>query len=97
MSTYIILANYTQKGIENIKESPKRLDSAKSFFREMGAELKEFFLVQGRYDIVIVAEAPNDETASKLALAIGSLGNVRTETLRAYTETDFRKLIATLP
>lgn len=97
MSTYIILANYTQKGIESIKESPKRLDSAKNFFREMGAEIKDFFLVQGRYDIVIVAEAPSDETASKLALAIGSLGNVRTETLRAHTETDFRNLIATLP
>jgi uncharacterized protein with GYD domain len=97
MPTYIILSNYTQKGIENIKESPNRLDTTKSFFREMGAELKAFYLVQGRYDVVVVAEASNDETISKLSLAISSLGNVRTETLRAYTETEFRNLVTTLP
>jgi uncharacterized protein with GYD domain len=97
MPTYIILSNYTQKGIENIKESPNRLDTTKSLFREMGAELKAFYLVQGRYDVVVVAEAPDDETISKLSLAISSLGNVRTETLRAHTETEFRNLVTKLP
>ena len=97
MATYIILSNYTQKGIENIKESPARLDAVKGFFREMGAEIKGFYLVQGRYDIVIVVEAPDDETVAKLSLAVGSQGNVRTETLRAFTEDEYRGVIASLP
>ena len=97
MATYIILTRYTQQGIENIKKSPARLDVAKKMFQNMGAELKEFYLVTGQYDMVVVAEAPDDETATKLALAIGSKGNVRTETLRAYTEDEYRKIIAALP
>jgi len=68
MTTYIMLIRYTQKGIEKIKESPSRLDVAKKAFKAAGAELKEFYLVTGRYDIVVVAEAPNDETIAKCAL-----------------------------
>ena len=97
MATYIILANYTQKGIEDIKESPAMLDAAKEAFQSVGAEIKEFYLVMGRYDIIIVAEAPNDETATKLALAISSRGAVRTETIKAYTEDEYRRIIAALP
>ena len=97
MSTYISLIRYTQKGIENIKESPARLNAAKKAFQAMGAELKEFYLVTGQYDIVIVSEAPNDETVAKLSLAIGSEGAIRTETLRAFTEDEYRKIIAALP
>jgi len=97
MATYIILCSYTQKGIENIKESPARLDEAKKAFQAMGAELKEFYLVSGHYDMVVVAEAPDAETVAKIALAIGSRGAVRTETLSAFTEDEYRKIIAALP
>lgn len=97
MATYIMLVRYTQQGIQNIKASPTRLDAAKKAFRAAGAELKEFYLVMGQYDIVVVAEAPDDETMAKVVLAIGSLGNVRTETLRAFTEDEYRKIIAALP
>jgi uncharacterized protein with GYD domain len=97
MATYIMLIRYTQKGIENIKQSPTRLDTAKKAFKAMGAELKEFFLVMGRYDIVVVAEAPNDETISKCALDLASKGSVATETLRAFKEDEYRKVIAALP
>ncbi len=97
MATYIILVRWTEKGIENVKDSPNRLDAAKKVFQAAGAELKEFYLVQGRYDIVVVSEAPDDETASRVALAIGSRGAVRTETLRAFTEDEYRKIIAALP
>jgi len=97
MATYIILVSYTQKGIENIKESAARLDANKKAFQAMGAELKEFYLVMGQYDMVVVAEGPDDETAAKLSLAIGSAGAVRTETLRAFTEDEYRKIIAALP
>jgi uncharacterized protein with GYD domain len=97
MVTYIILTNWTQKGIENVKESPNRLDAAKKAFQAAGGELKEFYLVMGKYDMVIVGEAPDDEAAAKLALTISSGGAVRTETLRAFTEDEYRKIIAALP
>jgi uncharacterized protein with GYD domain len=97
MARYIILCNYTQKGVENIKQSPVRLDAAKKAFQGMGGELKEFYLVLGRYDMVVVADVPDDETAAKLALAIGSGGALRSETLRAFTEDEYRKIISALP
>ncbi|NIS68006.1 MAG: GYD domain-containing protein [Proteobacteria bacterium] len=97
MPTYITLVRYTQKGIENIKESPVRLDRAKEAFRAAGGELKQFYLVQGRYDIVVISEAPSDEAHTRTVLAIASAGAVRTETLRAFTEDEYRKIIAALP
>jgi len=97
MPTYTTLINYTPKGIENVKESPNRLDAAKKVFKTMGAELKEFYLVMGRYDIIMVTEAPNDETVAKIALALGSLGNVRTESFRAFKENEYRKIVSELP
>ena len=97
MATYIILVSYTEKGITEIKESPARLDEAKKAFQAMGAELKEFYLVTGRYDMIVVSEAPDDETVAKLALAIGSTGAVRTETLRAFPEDEYRNIISALP
>jgi len=97
MPTYITLVNYTQKGIENVKESPERLEGAKQAFQGMGAELKEFYLVMGRYDIILVTKAPNDETVAKIALALGSLGNVRTESFRAFKEDEYREIVSSLP
>lgn len=97
MATYISLLSYTQKGIENIKEGPVRLDNAKKLFKSMGAELKEYYLVTGRYDAVAISEAPDDETVAKLALSIASTGAIRTETLRAYPEENYRKIISALP
>ena len=97
MATFIILIRFTPQGIGSIKESPKRLEAAKQAFRAMGAELKQWYLVSGQYDAVVIGEAPDDETAMKLALLIGSQGNVRTETLRAFTEDEYSKIIASLP
>ncbi|SRR6266852_1974733 len=97
MPTYISLVQYTQKGIEAIKESPKRLDAARKAFEEAGAKIKDFYLVMGEYDIIFVAEAPNDETVAKLALILGSKGSVKTRTMRAFTEAEYRKLVGSLP
>ncbi|HET8580631.1 MAG TPA: GYD domain-containing protein, partial [Nitrospiraceae bacterium] len=85
------------KGIESIKEGPKRLDAAKERFRAAGGELKAFYLVTGQYDAVAISELPNDEAVARLALANASMGNVRTETLRAFTEGEYRKIVAALP
>jgi len=97
MATYIMLFRFTRQGIQNIKESPARVEAAKQAFQAMGAKVKEFYSVMGRYDTVFILEAPNDETVAKAALAIGSLGNVRTETLRAFTEDEYKKIVAGLP
>jgi uncharacterized protein with GYD domain len=96
MAAYIMLHRYTQKGIEKIKESPARLESVKKGFKAMGAEMKHFYLVAGQYDIVTISEAPDDETMAKCALDLASKGNVTTETLRAFTEDEYRKIIGAL-
>ena len=97
MATYVTLLRYTEQGLKNIKEGPSRLEKAKQAFRALGGELKSFHLVQGRYDGIVISEAPNDEVVAKFALATGSQGNVRTETMRAFTEDEYRKLISGLP
>ena len=97
MGTYVALCSWTQKGIDHVKDSPARLDEAKKAFQAIGGQIKAFYLVMGRYNMVIVGEAPDDETAAKLALAIGSRGEIRTETLRAFPEDEYRKIIAALP
>lgn len=97
MPTYITLIRYTQEGSQKIKESPARLDAAKQALKAMGAELKAYYLTMGQYDAVVIGEAPNDETVAKLALSIGAAGAIRTETLRAFTEDEYRKIISALP
>lgn len=96
MSTYILLLNYTDQGIRNIKESPKRVDAARALARKHGAELKELYLTMGTYDVVTVVEASSDEAVAKFVLAVGALGNVRTTTLKAFSEADFRKIVGAL-
>jgi len=97
MATYLTLLKYTEQGIKNIKESPSRLEKAKQLLKSLGGELKSFYLVQGRYDALVIAEAPSDHVVAKLAVASGSTGNVRTETSRAFTEEEYRKIISGLP
>jgi uncharacterized protein with GYD domain len=96
MATYISLVRYTDQGIRSIKESPGRLDAAKKAFQAAGGTLKEFYLAMGKYDIVIVSEAPDDETVARITLALGSLGNVRTQTMRVFPEGEFRKIVGSL-
>ena len=97
MATYITLLRYTQQGMKNIKQGPARLDAAKQAFKAAGAEIKDFYLTMGQYDAVVVSEAPNDETTAKIALSIGSQGNIQTQTFRAFQESEYRKIISALP
>ncbi len=97
MPTYVSLIRFTDQGIKNVKESPTRLDAVKKAFQAAGGELKAFYLAFGGYDAIAICEAPSDETAAKLALAIGAQGNLRTETVRVFTEPEYRKLVAGLP
>jgi uncharacterized protein with GYD domain len=97
MPTYISLLTYTHQGITNIKQSPARLDAAKELYRQAGGELKAFYLTMGQYDAVVIAELPDDAAGAKVALTLGAKGNVRTETLRALPEDEFRRTVADLP
>ena len=97
MPTFITLIKFTQKGIEAIKEGPARLDAAKRAYQSVGAKLKDFYLVTGRYDAVAIVEAPDDEAAVAISLGIASRGNSRTETMRAFTEEEYRRIVAKLP
>jgi len=97
MPTYITLGRWTQQGIEKVKESPARLDEFKKLVKSAGGEVKAFYMVTGQYDMIIVSEAPNDAAIAKVALATGSRGSVRSETVRAFTEDEYRKTIAALP
>ena len=97
MATYVSFLKYTEQGIKNIKESPSRVEKARQLIKSLGGELKAFYLVQGRYDAIVIAEAPSDDIVAKFVLASGSQGNVRTETTRAFTEDEFRRIISGLP
>jgi len=99
MATYIILFGFTEQGTTNIKESPARVEAARKTCQTTGAKVKDFYAVMGmgQYDTVFILEAPDDEAVAKAALAINSLGNVRTETHRAFTEAEYKRIIAALP
>ena len=96
MPTYIALLKYTQQGVTKLKDSPKRLDAGRKAFKKAGAEIKDTYLTMGRYDLVCIIDAPDDETVARLLLQLGSQGNVQTETLKAFSEDQFRKIAASV-
>lgn len=97
MPTYIVFADYTEKGLANIKESPVRLDAVRKLAADHGGEVKAFYLMTGEHDILTIIEGPNDDTVARLLLTISSEGNVRTQSYRAFEEQDFRQIVQSLP
>ena len=97
MAKYISLIKYTQKGAENIKDSPDRYDAFRKLCESMGVKAEGIYLTMGRYDLVVVIDAPDPETAAKLILATASKGAISTETLPAFSEDDYRRIISELP
>ena len=96
MSTHICLCNWTQGGIEYVRESTARLDAASQEWEKEGVTIRETFMTFGQYDLVFVVEAPDDATLAKVLLAQASKGGVRTTTLRAFSETEYREIIGSL-
>lgn len=96
MTTYIMLVNWTEQGVKNVRDSPKRLDAARKSLADMGGSFKEFYLTMGEYDMVAVCEAPDDAVAARFALQLGMGGNVRTRTLKAFPEAAYREIINSL-
>ena len=93
MPTYLVLWNWTEQGIRNFKEIPKRVEAFRQLVEKNGGKLSSFFFTMGKYDGATVVEAPSDEALMKIALGVGSLGNVRTTTLKAWAPTDMAKVI----
>ena len=96
MPSYIALLTWTQQGIENVKDSPSRLDAGRKAFKKLGVKIKDTYLTMGQYDLVCIIEAPDDESFAAAMLNLGSQGNVQTETLKAFSEADYRKIIGSL-
>jgi len=94
MPTYINLVNWTDQGIRNIKEAPQRIDAYKKTIEAAGGKLIGFYLTMGKYDIVTIVDAPSDEAYANIALNTGNKGSVRTETMKAFTEQEFRNILA---
>jgi len=96
MVTYVMLLNWTDQGIRNVKDSPKRLDAVKKLAKDLGGEVKSFYMTLGAYDAVLVVEMPNNDKLAGFGLKLGSLGNMRSTTLKAFPEDDYRRIIAGL-
>ena len=96
MPTYVALLKWTPQGLQNLKESPSRLDAARKSFESAGVKMKDFYMVTGRHDMIAIIEAPDDVTLAKAILTTASQGAVTTETCRAFTEQEYRQIIDAL-
>ncbi len=97
MPTYVTLAKWTDEGIRNLKDSPKRRQAFEDRITAMEGKAKDAYLVLGENDLVVVTEVPNDETAAKMALGTAMQGNVRTTTMRAFNREEMDKIVGSLP
>ena len=93
MPTYVTLIKWTDQGVRNAKDSVQRAGAFRSDLERRGGKLLSIYWTQGKYDIVTTIDAPDDQTAMAALIAIGGLGNVRTETLRAFNETEMQSIL----
>jgi uncharacterized protein with GYD domain len=93
MATYIVLGNFTDQGIRNVKDTRKRADALKEMAKKVGATVTQVYWTLGQYDIVAILDAPDDAAVTALLLAVGGLGNVRTQSLRAFTADEMGEIL----
>jgi uncharacterized protein with GYD domain len=96
MPNYVLLMNWTEQGIQNVKDSVDRADAARSALKAQGIDLTDIYWTMGAHDLVCVVQAPDDATASAALLALAGQGNLRTTTLRAFTADEFRGILSKL-
>jgi uncharacterized protein with GYD domain len=94
MATFVVLASFTEQGIKNVTDSPKRAEAAKAMAKKIGVTMKDVYWTLGRYDVVAICETNDDTAMTAFGLSLGKLGNVRTETLRAFTAADMKGVLA---
>jgi uncharacterized protein with GYD domain len=97
MPLFIVSINWTDQGIRAVKDAPKRSEAAKALAKKVGIDIKQIYLTSGDSDLVAIIDSPSGDNVAKFAMAIGSQGNIRTKTARAWTEAEFTKLISELP
>jgi uncharacterized protein with GYD domain len=96
MPMFICALNWTDQGIRSVKDAPKRAQAARDLAKKVGVEIKEVYLTSGD-DLLMIVDTPSGDNVAKFALALGSQGNVRTRTARAWPQSEFQKLISELP
>jgi uncharacterized protein with GYD domain len=97
MPTYIALSSFTDQGIRTVKDSPKRADAVKEAAKKLGVNMTQVYWTLGPYDFVAIIEAPDDKTVTAFALAVGSAGNIRTQTMRAFNRDEIDAILGKLP
>jgi uncharacterized protein with GYD domain len=97
MATYIILSNFTDQGLRGVKDTMNRAEAVRETARKMSISVREIYWTMGSYDVVGLFDAPDEETITALALALGQSGNVRTEILRAFTREEMKSVLSKLP
>ena len=94
MATYIVLSNFTDQGIRTVKDTTKRADAVRELAKKFGVTAREFYWTMGTHDVVVVFDAPDDAAMTALGIAIGSAGNVRTQTMRAFSRDEMSAILA---
>ena len=94
MAHYVVLASFTDQGIKTVKDTTKRAKAFRDLAKGMGAQIKDIFWTLGSYDVVLTMEAPNDETVTAILMKAGSLGNLKSQTLRAFDEKEMDQILA---
>ncbi len=97
MATYIVLINFTDQGIRNVKQTTERAKALTAAAQRLGIKVKDIYWTLGAHDVVLVADAPNDEAVTAWTLGAGSLGNIRTQTMRAFPADELNKILAKIP
>jgi uncharacterized protein with GYD domain len=96
MATYIVLSTFTDQGLRTVKDTTKRAEAVREMARKMGVETKSLYWTVGKYDVVVTFEAPDDASMTALSLAISSAGNVRTQTMRAFSSDEMKSVLGKL-
>jgi uncharacterized protein with GYD domain len=96
MPTFIIAMNWTEQGIRNVKDAPKRAATAREMAKKLGVDIKQTYLTNGEFDLISIVETASGDSIAKFCMQVGALGNVRTRTMRAWPESEYHKLISEL-
>ncbi len=97
MATYVVLLNWTQQGIANVKDGPGRVQTARKAVEDAGGKWLGYYVTMGQYDGVAIVDLPSDEAVATMLLATAMRGNVQTQTMRAFTEEEFAGIVSKLP
>ncbi len=97
MPTFISYLNWTDQGIRGVKDAPNRAEAARAAIKNLGGEIKDIYLTTGQYDLLVIIDLPDADSMAKFALTIGQQGNIRSTTVRGFTEEEFLNLIDELP